>query len=145
MPTGSGIAREIASRLHGSANCRARSGVRRANPNRDPILPSACAVILALVVSTAATAQSRTWEIGASAGGGPSVVTASLGGVSDRQLFTTTLFVSRPLLRWRRLSASYFGEIMPLVVATKVPKLLGSWFPNRSPTDSTYVVFPWGD
>lgn len=105
----------------------------------------AYAGILALVVSTAATAQSRTWEIGVTAGGGPSIVTASLGGVSDRQLFVSSVFVARPFLRWGRLSASYFGEVMPVVVATRVPRLRGSWFHNRAPNDSTYYVFPNGD
>jgi hypothetical protein len=108
-------------------------------------VPSAYAAILALVVATAASAQSRTWEIGASAGGGPSVVTASLGGVSDRQLFITTVFVTRPFLRWGRLSASYFGEVMPVVVTTKVPKLAGSWFYDRRRADSTFFTFPYGD
>jgi lipid A 3-O-deacylase PagL len=106
---------------------------------------SAYAGILALVVSTAATAQSRTWEIGVTAGGGPSIVTASLGGVSDRQLFVTSVFVTRPFLRWGRLSASYFGEVMPVVVATKVPKFRGSWFYNPTHTDSTFLLFPHGD
>ncbi len=101
--------------------------------------------ILAVVVSSAAAAQSRTWEIGVAAGGGPSVVAASLGGVSDRQLLVTSVFVSRPFLRWGRLSASYFGEVMPVVVATKVPKLVGSWFYNRTHTDSTFYAFPFGD
>jgi len=108
-------------------------------------VPSAHAGILALVVSTAATAQSRRWEIGLAAGGGPSVVTASLGGVSDRQLFVTSVVITRPFLRWGRLSASYFGEVMPVVVATKVPKLRGSWGYNPSHTDSTFFVFPLGD
>ena len=81
-------------------------------------------ILASLVVASALSSQSRSWEIGALAGGGPSVVTASLGGVADRQLFVTTVFVTRPLVRLGPLSASYLGEVMPLVVATKVPNSL---------------------
>ena len=105
----------------------------------------AYAAVLTLAAATGAAAQSRSWEIDALAGGGPSVVTGSLGGVPDRQLLITGLSVTRKFLRWRRFSASYFGEIMPFVVATKVPKLLGSWFYNAAHTDSTFFVFPYGD
>ncbi|HEV8382957.1 MAG TPA: acyloxyacyl hydrolase [Gemmatimonadales bacterium] len=107
--------------------------------------PTACAAVFAFAVATTAQAQSRKWEIGALAGGGPSAVTGSLGGVPDRQLLITGVFVTRPFLRWHRFSASYFGEVMPLVVATRVPKLLGSWFYNASHTDSTFFAFPYGD
>src|SRR6266700_2533183 len=48
--------------------------------NRIAIMSIGYAGILAVVVSSAAAAQSRTWEIGVAAGGGPSVVTASIGG-----------------------------------------------------------------
>ncbi|SRR6266851_4854402 len=101
--------------------------------------------ILALIVSTSATAQSSRWELGALAGGGPSVVTAYLGGVPDRQLLITSLSVTGSILHWKGFTASYFGEVMPLVVATRVPKVQGSWFYNRAHTDSTYLQFPTGD
>ncbi len=105
---------------------------------------SAAAVILALVVSTSAAAQS-TWEVDALAGGGPSTVTASLGGVPGRELLITSLSVTRPFLRWKRFGASFFGEVMPFVIATKVPKVLEEWFYNASHTDSTFVLYPIGD
>jgi hypothetical protein len=105
----------------------------------------AYAGIVALLTSNAATAQSRAWEIGALAGGGPSLVTASLGGVPDRQLLITSLSVTRSFLHWKRFSASYFGEVMPIVIATKVPKAEKAWFSNPSHTDSMFVLFPVGD
>ena len=101
--------------------------------------------ILALVVSTSAAAQSSKWEIGALAGGGPSIVTASLGGVPNGELLITTLSVTRPLVHWKRFRASYVGEILPFVVATKVPKVQPEWFYNSSHTDSTFVLYPNGD
>src|SRR5207237_9200060 len=84
--------------------------------------PISYASILALVVSTVGTAQSRTWEIGALVGGGPSVVTASLGGVPDGHLLITSVSVTRSLVHWKRLTASYFGEALPFVLVTKIPK-----------------------
>jgi len=92
-----------------------------------------------------APAQARRWEFGASAGGGPSVVTASWGGVADRELLITTVYAARPLILWKGFSVSWVGEVLPIVVATKVPKALGSWFFNSSHTDSIYSVGPYGD
>jgi hypothetical protein len=89
--------------------------------------PISYAGILALVVSTVAAAQSRTWEIGALAGGGPSVVTASLGGVPDGQLLITSLSVTRSFLHWKRFTANYFAEALPCVVATKIPNAQKVW------------------
>src|SRR2546423_1748631 len=89
--------------------------------------PISYASILALVVSTVGTAQSRTWEIGALVGGGPSVVTASLGGVPEGQLLITSLSVTRSFVHWKRFTASYFGEVLPFVIATKVPKAQDLW------------------
>ena len=105
---------------------------------------SACAGILALVASTAATAQSGTWEIGVTAGGGPSIVTASLGGVPDGQLLISSFSVARSFLHWKRFRVSYFGEALPLVVATRVLKVQPEWFYNRGHTDSTFVLYPIG-
>jgi len=104
----------------------------------------AYAGILALVVSTVATAQSTAWEIGALAGGGPSIVTASLGGVPDGQLLITSVSVTRPFLRWKRFTASYFGEVMPFVIATRVPRVQPEWFYNPSHTDSLFDLYPIG-
>ena len=89
--------------------------------------PISYASILALVVSTVGTAQSRTWEIGALVGGGPSVVTASLGGVPDGELLITFLSVTRSFVHWKRFSASYFGEALPFVVVTKIPNAQKIW------------------
>ena len=89
--------------------------------------PISYASILALVVSTVGTAQSRTWEIGALVGGGPSVVTASLGGVPDGELLITFLSVTRSFVHWKRFNASYFGEALPFVVVTKIPNAQKIW------------------
>src|SRR5438034_9576932 len=99
----------------------------------------AYAGILALVGSTVAAAQSTTWEIGALAGGGPSIVTASLGGVPDGQLLITSVSVTRPFLRWKRFTASYFGEVMPFVIATRVPRVQPEWFYNPSRSEERRV------
>lgn len=73
------------------------------------------------------------------------MVTESWGGVPDHELVITTVYVAHPLIHWKGFSASWVGEILPAVVATKVQKGLGSWFPGRAPSDSFYVVFPHGD
>ncbi len=104
----------------------------------------AYAGILALVVSTVAAAQSASWEIAALAGGGPSIVTASLGGVPDGQLLISSFSVTRSFLHWKRFRASYFGEALPLVVATRVLKVQPDWFYNPSHTDSLFVLYPIG-
>ena len=96
-------------------------------------------VILALGVSSGVRAQSRSWEIGALAGGGPSIVTASLGGVPDGQLLITSVSVTRSFIHWKRFSASYFGEVLPLVVATKIPKA------EKLRFGTSFVLFPDGD
>src|SRR5206468_6622654 len=101
--------------------------------------------LLLCAMPVVAPAQARRWEFGASAGGGPSVVTESWGGVPDHELVITTVYVAHPLIHWKGFSASWVGEILPAVVATKVQKGLGSWFPGRAPSDSFYVVFPHGD
>ena len=111
------------------------------------------AFALGSVLSTPAQAQlsdalarpfPRRWEFGAWVGGGPSVVTASLGGVPNRALFLTTVSVTRALITVKRFACSYFAEVMPFVIATRVPKTEGSWFYNASHTDSTYFVVPAG-
>jgi len=96
-------------------------------------------VILALGVSSGVRAQSRAWEIAALAGAGPSIVTASLGGVPDGQLLITSVSVTRTFIQWKRFSASYFGEVLPLVVATKIPKA------EKLRFGSSFVLFPDGD
>ena len=96
------------------------------------------------VSEASATSLPRRWEFGAWAGGGPSVVTASLGGVPNRALFLTTVSVTRPLVRVKRFACSYFAEVVPFAIATKVPKTVGSWFYNPSHTDSLYFVGPAG-
>lgn len=101
-------------------------------------------VALLLAAPVVARPQARPWEFGASAGGGPSVVTASWGGVADRELLITTVYAARPLILWKGFSVSWVGEVLPVVVATKVPKAVGSWFPNRLHNDSIYAVFPYG-
>jgi hypothetical protein len=101
--------------------------------------------LFALVVSTAVAAQSRTWEIGALAGGGPSIVTASLGGVPEGQLLITSLSVTRSFLHWKPFTVSYFGEVLPFVVVTRVPKAEKVWFHRPSPDDSILVSFPNGE
>ncbi|SRR6266511_2637973 len=101
--------------------------------------------ILILLVATVATAQSRTWGIDVLAGGGPSIVTASLGGVPNGQLLITSVSVTRPFLRWKRFTASYFGEVMPFVLATRVPRVQPEWFYNASHTDSTFILYPDGE
>lgn len=103
------------------------------------------AVVLGFAVSTVATAQSGAWRIDARAGGGPSIVTASLGGVPQGQLLFGSLSVTRSFFRWKRFSASYFGEVLPFVVATKIPKADKEWFYTDSHTDSAFVLFPNGD
>jgi lipid A 3-O-deacylase PagL len=102
-------------------------------------------VILAVGVTSGVTAQSRSWEIGARAGGGPSIVTASLGGVPDGQLLITSVSVTRSFMHWKRFSASYFGEVMPLLVATRVPKVRPEWFYIRGHTDSILGQYPSGE
>jgi hypothetical protein len=69
----------------------------------------------------------------------------SWGGVPGRELLITTVYAARPLILWKGFSVSWVGEVLPVVVATKVPKALGSWFVNRSHTDSIYDVGPYGD
>jgi len=101
--------------------------------------------MLAFLASTVANAQSDRWEIGARAGGGPSIVTASLGGVPRGQLLITSFSVTRSFLHWKRFRASYFGEALPLVVATRVPKVHPEWFYNRAHTDSTFALYPIGE
>src|SRR6266446_1717565 len=100
--------------------------------------------ILIFLVATVAAAQSRTWEVDALAGGGPSIVTASLGGVPDGQLLISSFSVTRCFLHWKRFRASYFGEALPLVIATRVPKVRPEWFYNQGHTDSTFVLYPMG-
>ena len=109
----------------------------------------AVVAVLSVAVPAAAVTQSR-WEIGASLGGGPSVVTESWGGVPDHELLITTVYAAYPLIRWKGFSASWVGEILPAVMVTKVDKGRGSWFPMRAPAntvphDSVFVVFPFGD
>ncbi len=101
--------------------------------------------IFIVLVATSATTQSRTWEIDALVGGGPSIVTASLGGVPDRQLLISSFSVTRSFLHWKRFRASYFGEALPLVVATRVPKVHPEWFYVRGHTDSMFVLYPIGE
>ena len=101
--------------------------------------------ILILFVATVATAQSSTWEIGVLAGGGPSIVTASLGGVPDGQLLISSFSVTRSFLHWKRFRASYFGEALPLVVATRVLKVHPEWIYDRAHTDSMFVLYPIGE
>src|SRR5437762_12096577 len=81
----------------------------------------------------------RRWEFGAWVGGGPSVVTASLGGVPNRALFLTTVSVTRALITVKRFACSYFAEVMPFVIATRVPKTEGSWFYNASRSEERRV------
>jgi len=100
--------------------------------------------ILILLVATVATAQSRTWEIDALAGGGPSIVTASLGGVPEGQLLISSFSVTRSFLHWKRFRASYFGEALPLV-ATRVLKVHPEWIYDRAHTDSMFVLYPIGE
>lgn len=37
------------------------------------------------------------------------------------------------------------GELLPVVIATKVPKPLGHWFSDPAHHDSIYAVFPFGE
>jgi len=80
----------------------------------------AVVALLSIALPAAAVTQSR-WEIGASVGGGPSVVTESWGGVPGHELLMTTVHAAYPLIRWRGFSASWVGEILPAVVVTKIP------------------------
>src|SRR5574342_417528 len=99
----------------------------------------------AQVGDTLAGPPGRRWEIGARAGGGPSAVTASLGGVPNRQLWLATVSVTRPVLTLNRLALSYVAEAVPLAIATRVPRVERSWFYNAAHTDSFYAAFPAGD
>jgi len=101
--------------------------------------------ILIFLVATVGTAQSSTWEIGVLAGGGPSIVTASLGGVPEGQLLISSFSVTRSFLHWKRFRASYFGEALPLVVATRVLKVHPEWIYDRAHTDSMFVLYPIGE
>lgn len=103
-------------------------------------------------ISGTALAQSQTappsqptphWEIGALLGVGPSVVTERYGGVPDGGLLMASVYVTRPVVRWKGFVASYFAELTPLVIMTKVPIAQGSWFPNPGHTDSVYAVAEW--
>lgn len=85
----------------------------------------------------------RRWEIGAHIGGGPSVVTRSLGGLPNRQLLLSSVYVTRPLFVIGPFACSYVGEALPVVVATEMPKREGRWYqsPSRqSRQDSIYLV-----
>ena len=112
------------------------------------------AVVLLILVATAGGAKAQggsaptsqapaRWEVGALLGGGPSVVTATYGGVPAGGLLITSVYASHPVLRWRGFAAGYFAELSPLIMMTKVPIARGSWFPNRDHTDSFYVVADW--
>jgi hypothetical protein len=57
----------------------------------------------------------------------------------------TSVSVTRPFLRWKRFTASYFGEVMPFVVATRVPRVQPEWFYNPSHTDSLFDLYPDGE
>ena len=76
-------------------------------------------------------------------GGGPSIVTQAYGGVPEGDLLMASVYVTRPVVRWRGFAAGYFAELAPLVIMTKVPIASGSWFPNRDHTDSIYAVAEW--
>src|SRR3954463_12289156 len=91
-------------------------------------MPRLVIVIVLVVLPAAAPAQHTGWEIGATAGGGPSLVTASLGGVPDRQLYVTTVFARHSLRRWKSLEASYVAAVLPVVVTTGVPMGAIAWF-----------------
>src|SRR6476469_2255231 len=80
-----------------------------------------------ITLGTQAGAQSA-WEFGATAGGGPSVMTEALGGVPDRQLYVTTVFARHSLVRWKGFGVSYVGAVLPVVVTTGVPRGEISWF-----------------
>src|SRR3989442_14432706 len=94
--------------------------------------------ILILFVATIATAQSSTWEIGVLAGGGPSIVTASLGGGPGGQLLISSFSLTRSFLHWKRFRASYFGAALPLVVGARGVKVYPEGLYNCGHTRSTF-------
>lgn len=70
-------------------------------------------------------------------------MTQAYGGVPDGDLLMASVYLTRPVVRWKGFAAGYFAELTPLVIMTKVPIPSGSWFPNRDRTDSSYVVAEW--
>lgn len=89
---------------------------------------SAVIVLILLATSGTALAQAapaRQWEIGASVGGGPSVVTQAYGGVPEGDLLMANVYVTRAMVRWKGFAAGYCAELTPLVVMTKVPHASG--------------------
>ena len=70
-------------------------------------------------------------------------MTQAYGGVPDGDLLMASVYLTRPVVRWKGFAAGYFAELTPLVIMTKVPIPSGSWFPNRDHTDSSYVVAEW--
>ena len=94
---------------------------------------SRSAVILLAFLAKSGTAlaqapPARQWEIGARVGGGPSIVTQAYGGVPDGDLLMASVYVTRPVVRWKGFAAGYFAELTPLVIMTKVPGTSGiSW------------------
>jgi hypothetical protein len=65
--------------------------------------------------------------------------------VPDGQLLITSLSVTRSFLHWKRFTVSYFGEVLPFVVVTRVPRAEKVWFHRPSPNDSILVSFPNGE
>jgi len=111
-------------------------------------------LVLLTIVATSGTARAqagppassqsrRHWEVGALLGGGPSVVTETYGGVPAGGLLMASVYVTRPVVRWKGFAAGYFAQLAPLVIMTKVPIAQGSWFPSRERTDSFYIVAEW--
>lgn len=107
-------------------------------------------ILLALTgISGTAPAQSGSapssqprwhWEVGALLGGGPSVVTERYGGVPAGGLLMASVYVTRPVVRWKGFAAGYFAQLAPLVIMTKVPIAQGRWFQGPVPSDSSYIV-----
>lgn len=99
---------------------------------------STAVVVVALIAISGPARAQNAWEIGARLGGGPSIVSGKYGGVPEGGLLVASVYVARPVLRWKGFAAGYVAELAPLVVMTKVPTASGYWLPWYG-NDSVYV------